>query len=234
MYFCAKISSHCESDFLSSKAQHKISWQKTLFWNYFQEFGEKKNKQNPPHCDPLLAFDLTSSFSLSVTSCWFFKLGSCITLLRKSFLSLQSSSSLLRSRAIVQSSATRFEVLRRDLQENTFLVRNLIIMHRSIRDCFSYTWFKKTWSSFFMKLGLVVPISEISVPNSWSYVMPSLSAFTLSHSKKHSTRFTEPVEQFHPYDRLCQDHQSTFSRKASSSTAEAQRLSIVCWNYSWG
>lgn len=84
-------------------------------------------------------------------------------------------------------------------------------MHRTIRDC--------CWSSSSIKLRLVVPISENSALNSVSYVMPGLSAFTLSHGEKHGTRLTQPVEQFHPYDWLCWVHQPTFS-----STAEVQRL----------
>jgi len=69
-----------------------------------------------------------------------------------------------------------------------------------------------------------VPISENSAPNSVSYAIPGLSAFTHSCSGKQGTRLTQPVEQFHPYDWLCWAHQSTFLCKASSSTAEAQRL----------
>lgn len=97
-------------------------------------------------------------------------------------------------------------------------------MHRTIRDCFSYAWFKKAWIRSSIKLRLVVPISENSALNSLSYAMPGLSAFTHSHSGKHGTRLTQPVEQFHAYDWLYWACQSTFSCKASSSTAEAQRL----------
>lgn len=88
----------------------------------------------------------------------------------------------------------------------------MITIQRTIRDCY--------WSSSSIKLRLVVPISENSALNSLSYVMPGLSAFTLSHGEKHGTRLTQPVEQFHPYDWLCWVHQPAFS----SSTAEAQRL----------
>ena len=97
-------------------------------------------------------------------------------------------------------------------------------MHRTIRGCFSYVWFKKAWSSSSIKIRLAVPMLENSALNSLSYVMSGLSIFTHSHSEKHGTRLTQPVEQVHAYDWLCWVHQSTFSRKASSSTAEAQRL----------
>lgn len=74
---------------------------------------------------------------------------------------------------------------------------------------------------FLIKFRLVVPVLENSALNSLCYIMPGLSAFTHSHGEKHSTRFTQPVNQFHPYDWLHWVHQSTFSCKASSSTAEA-------------